>query len=266
VCDGHRVVGFDCVRSTREDVRDGAALAAALRGVDGVVHLAAVSRVAVAHAEPERCWAVNVGGTEALLGALRPDQWVVFASSREVYGTPAQLPATEDAPLQPLNVYARAKVVGERMVRAHPGPNAVVRLSNAYGPTADHPDRVVPAFARAAAVGGVVRVDGADRTFDFVHLSDVVAGLRRLVAQVAARRRPPVVHLTTGQGTSLGDLAALAMDHGAGGSVPGPERDFDVERFVGDPSRAERVLGWKAGVSLADGFARLVDAFGAGAR
>jgi len=255
--DGHQVVGFDVATVPHDDVRDASRLGQAVRGCDGVIHLAAVSRVAWAHADPERCWSVNVGGVENLLAALTAQQWVLFASSREVYGNPARLPATEDAAMRPLNVYARAKIEGERLVREHPR-QAIVRLSNAYGPVADHADRVVPAFARAAARGGSVRVDGAGRTFDFVHLDDVVTGVYALVRRLASGDELPPVHLTTGVGTSLGRLAELATRHGATAASPGVERDYDVERFVGDPARAEALLGWRPTVSIDQGFARLV--------
>ncbi|MEO8630408.1 MAG: NAD-dependent epimerase/dehydratase family protein [Betaproteobacteria bacterium] len=47
--------------------------------------------------------------------------WLIFASSREVYGQPASLPATEDAPLRPVNVYGRSKLEGEYLVDAARG-------------------------------------------------------------------------------------------------------------------------------------------------
>ncbi len=258
---GLPVRGFDHAVDPVDDVRDRARVEAVVAEARGVVHLAAMSRVAWAHADPDGCWATNVTGTQHVVEALRPEQWVLFASSREVYGTPASLPATEDAPLRPLNVYARAKIEGERLARSHPGRGAVVRLSNAYGDTLDHADRVLPAFARAAATGRTVRVDGGERTFDFVHIRDVVRGLMALVGSLEEGRVPPVVHLTTGVGTSLGALAELACRTGAAGQVAGPERDFDVERFVGDPGRAHAVLDWRAEVSVEQGFAALVAAY-----
>ena len=86
----------------RDDVRDAAAMRQAVADCSGVIHLAAVSRVAWAERDPESCWQTNVHGTRnvlaaAQLAASRP--WVVVASSREVYGRAARLPVSEDAPL-----------------------------------------------------------------------------------------------------------------------------------------------------------------------
>src|SRR6476660_4572976 len=92
-----------------------------MRGCRGVLHLAAVSRVAWGEQDPERCWAVNVEGTRRVLevAAECPGQpWTIFASSREVYGQPAKLPITEDAPRAPINTYGRSKAAAEGLVEA----------------------------------------------------------------------------------------------------------------------------------------------------
>src|SRR5688572_15412005 len=90
------------------DVRDLDQVRRALLGCDGVVHLAAVSRVIWAEQDPQLCMSTNVPGLRNVLRCVgesprRP--WLVFASSREVYGQPHRLPATEDCPLQPINIY-----------------------------------------------------------------------------------------------------------------------------------------------------------------
>jgi len=260
------VVPYDL--RTGQDVRDAAQVAAAMGGCDGVVHLAAMSRVAWGQTDPDGCVATNVGGTRNVLrgaaaGARSP--FVLFASSREVYGEPAVHPVSEDAPLQPLNVYARTKVQGEALVRDARGcglSTAAVRLSNVFGDPDDHADRVVPAFLRAARSGGTLRVEGPDRSFDFTWLHDVVDGLMAIVDQLATgERNLPALHLVSGQETSLGALAELAMAAAGGGRAEtAPGRTYDVCRFVGDPGRAEAVLGWRATTPLSVGISRLAAA------
>jgi len=270
---GHQVVGLD-LRGTgaeRGDVRDCARVMEATKDCDGIVHLAAISRVVWAERDPHLCWDTNVRGlahviTAAQLCARPP--WLVFTSSREVYGDAKRLPVTEGAPLRPLNVYARSKVQGEMLVKqaAERGlRTASLRLSNVYGRTSDHADRVVPAFARAAACGDVMRVEGADHVFDFTHVVDVVHGLLRTIERLAsdrARSLPPI-QLVGGRGLSLGQLAALANHLGGGRSliVNAPPRHFDASRFYGRWDQAHRLLGWMPGVNVPAGLAQLIADF-----
>ena len=252
------------------DVRVLEAVREGITGCTGVVHLAAVSRVIWGEQDPQGCWETNVGGTKNVLTAAleaRHRPWVLFASSREVYGQPRHLPATEDTPLAPLNVYGRSKVTGEQVLGE--GRNgglrtAIVRLSNVYGSTDDHPDRVVPAFARAALLGRQLRVDGAGNTFDFTHLDDTVRGLVGLVAALeAGDGRLPPLHLVTGIPTTLGALARLAVTLAGTKAevVEAAPRDFDVSHFHGSPQRAQEILGWEPQVSIEAGLAQFIEAF-----
>ncbi len=270
--DGTEVVRLDLrdQPQSRGDVRDAARVQHCIAGVDGIIHLAAVSRVVWGERDPESCRATNVGGVRNVIAAAlssprRP--WLVFASSREVYGEPDTLPTTEDAPLRPINVYGRTKVEGERLV-AHSQReglrSAILRLSNVYGSPIDHRDRVIPGFARAAAIGSELRVDGVDHTFDFTHVDDVARGVVATTRLLMAHdRSPPPIHLVSGRATTLGELATLAARLGRPECTvrQAPPRTYDVARFVGDPARAKALLGWQATVSLEDGLARLVRAY-----
>lgn len=251
------------------DVRDPAAVRRAMSECTGVIHLAAVSRVIWGEQDPDACRATNIGGTRLVLEAVlassaRP--WVIFASSREVYGEPQHLPVTEGAPLAPINVYGHTKLAGECLVDEARGLGlraAVVRLSNVYGSPADHPDRVVPAFVRAAVRGLPLRIDGSDHTFDFTHVDDTARGIT-LLADLLDRdpSPPPPIHFLTGTPTTLGALATLAVEL-AGTRAPivtAPPRSFDVARFFGDPTRARQLLGWSPQITLREGLARFITA------
>ena len=265
---GEEVVGLDLrgAGSDEGDVRNTRRVRDAISGCRGVVHLAAVSRVIWGERDPEECWNTNVRGVRNVLEAAderarRP--WLLFASSREVYGQPRCLPATEDTLLRPVNVYGRSKVEGERLVdraRARGLQAAIVRLSNVYGSTRDHADRVVPAFARAAISGSTIRMDGPECTFDFTHIDDTVRGIVALIDQLEIGHAPPPIHLLTGTPTTLRNLAGMATSLAGGRAtvVEAPPRSFDVSRFHGDPSRARRLLGWTPRISLRDGLERLV--------
>lgn len=255
----------------RIDVRDIRHSIAKLDCVSGIVHLAAVSRVIHGERDPELCWAVNVEGTRAVLdlaSRLRLRPWIICASSREVYGEQSKLPVQEHAEQKPLNAYARSKAAAEQLVgqaRDNGAIACVLRFSNVYGSVNDHADRVMPAFAAAAAQGGTVRVDDPHGQFDFTYLGDVVDGVLRVIDLLDAPdpMPPQPIHLTTGIPTSLERLAELAIELGLSSTsiTYGTPRAFDVQRFYGDPSRAAEVLGWKPLTDLRTGFTRLVKEF-----
>jgi UDP-glucose 4-epimerase len=263
---GHDVRGFDIARNSDEDVRSEDAVRQALDGVEGVILLAAVSRVIWAEQDPQKCISTNVLALEMMLRlcleqASRP--WVLFASSREVYGTADSFPVHEDAPQKPMNLYARSKAHGERVVRAAAasGLNAnICRLSSVYGCPRDHKDRVAMAFARAASKGGRIRMEGRDNVLDFTAVHEVAAGLTTLVEATAAGEEMPPIHFVSGKGTSLIDLAKIACQHSTHSLEieEVPARNFDVAHFVGDPSRAEVLLGWKSQTEITEGLPALI--------
>lgn len=252
------------------DVRNAQRVRDAVAGCRGIVHLAAVSRVVWSERDPQSCRDVNVGGLRnvietAVESTRRP--WLLFASSREVYGQPDHLPVTEDAPLRPVNVYGRCKVEGERLVEVARDKGlraAVVRLSNVYGSPHDHADRVLPAFARAALRGGVLQVEGETHVFDFTHLDDTVRGILALIELLSqGQTLPPPINLLTGRPHTLGEAASLAVQL-AGTRAPvvrAAPRPFDVSRFYGDPGRARKLLGWTPRVGLREGLRRLIRDF-----
>jgi UDP-glucose 4-epimerase len=255
---GSEVRPFDLRRMASEDVRDADAVGHAVRDVTGIVHLAAVSRVLDGERDPENCRRTNLGGLKAVVAAAlaaprRP--WLIFVSSREVYGNAAERPTRENSPYLPLNTYARSKVDGERLVAEarEAGLRAnVCRLSTVYGSIEDHADRVLPAFCRAAASGGHIAVHGTEVELDPTHVSDVARGLALLVEHTAARQALPPIHFVSGRGVSILELARLAIRSGDSATriaIQAP-RSYDVKRFVGDPDRARELLGWQTEISL----------------
>lgn len=265
-------VGFDpdATGPERGDVCNVEQVAAAVATCSGIVHLGAVSRVVHAEQNPQKCWDTNVDGLRNVVDAASRQEappWLLFASSREVYGQPDQMPVVEDIPLRPVNIYGRSKKEGERIVTAardYGLRTAIVRLSNVYGRVSDHVDRVVPAFARAAACGEPLRVDGADHTFDFTHIDDTVLGISKLVELLrSGTPAPPPIHLLTGEPTTLGELAVLAVQLAGSSSAinQAPPRTYDVSQFYGSPARATKILDWESHTSLHDGLAQLIADF-----
>lgn len=265
---GHEPVAFDLRHDPRQDIRDVAAVRSLARSCDGVIHLAALSRVAQAEADPALCEDVNVEGTRAVIEAclsLPFPPFLIFASSREVYGNPVRFPVAESDAIAPLNTYGRSKAEGERLVAeaARQGlRTGVVRLSSVYGTVNDHPDRAVPALLWRALRGEALEITGEEGFFDFVHSDDSADALLRAALAVEAGRTLPVVHVATGVATTLGDLARTAVRIAGTGApiVVKDSRSFDVSGFRGDPMLAAVSLGLSRPTALAEGMARLAAA------
>lgn len=252
------------------DVCDAPQVETAVDGCDGIIHLAAVSRVIWGEEQPELCRQTNVDGLRNVLEAAAASgrsPWVISASSREVYGQPEKFPVNEDCPVQPVNVYGHSKVDGERLVESarRNGVRAcTVRLSNVFGTTDDHADRVIPAFTRGAVLGHELRVDGGKHTFDFTHISDVAAGITALAGLLAEGVSAPApIHFVSGNPTTLEELARHAIRlAGTTSSIRyAPPRNYDVVRFVGSYARARQLLGWEPQMPLEIGLKKLIDDF-----
>lgn len=271
---GIGTVGIDLKHSTDDPnygtILDSNGVFSKLSQVDGIIHLAAVSRVIDAEKAPQLCWKTNVEGTSTIIQVAlecknRP--WLIYASSREVYGEPSQLPVKESDPLKPVNIYGESKAEAENLVRQASKKGlqtAIVRFSNVYGSIHDHPDRVIPAFCRASAEGTSIRVDGSENMFDFTYLNDVINGLLSLI-QLLTHQNDSIdpIHLTRGVGVTLEQIAAIAQKSSL---IPisileKPSRSFDVSKFYGDPRKAQEMLNWQASVSIEEGMHRLINQF-----
>lgn len=266
--EGHEVIAYDLRPldgAASRDIRNIAALREAVEGCDGVFHLAAVSRVAWGEEAPDICHDVNVACTQSLVEIMLEHgaPWLVFASSREVYGDPPSKLVTERDPVAPVNHYGRSKAEAEECVERGRSAGlraAIVRLSNVYGTMNDHPDRAVPALLWRALSGEPIELTGGDNYFDFVHVDDSVRGLVAAGAlQASGLAQVPTVHLSTGTATSLNQLAQVAIDLCATSCEIRllPRRDYDVAGFCGDPSFAGQVLNWQPKITLREGMTRL---------
>jgi UDP-glucose 4-epimerase len=191
------VVGAD-VEPHHGDVLDEGAAAAAVRGVDAVVHLAGLSAVRESVQQPGRFYRINVGGTATVLEALaaaaaageaRPR--FVLASTGAVYGTPRRQPIREDAHPDPKSPYAATKLAAEELlgwaVSDRRFAAASLRIFNAAGAIDRHgePDDT-RIFTRvlAAAAGNIPHVEvhgDGSAVRDYVHIKDIARAFRTVL-------------------------------------------------------------------------------------
>ncbi len=248
------------------DVADPPTVRAALAGMQGCFHLAAIASVAAANADWLGAHRVNQTGTLAVLDAARAARLpVVYASSAAVYGELGGQAATETLRPAPLTAYGADKLGSELHAavawRVHGVPTLGLRFFNVYGPRQD-PDSpysgVVSIFAARLLAGAAITIDGdGTQSRDFVFVADAVAHLQAAMRHLRGAGGCEVLNVCTGQASSVLALAQiLAGLCGCRLQVGhGPPRAGDIARSVGDPALATARLGLRAGTGIAAGLA-----------
>ena len=236
-------------------IMDKYSLKKAVNDCTGIIHLAGTSRVIFGEKNPAACLQNNVEGTNNVINAAlsSPSKpWIIYASSREVYGQQKLLPVVEDVVLKPMNVYAHSKLAAEKKIQEAQQAGirtSILRFSNVFGSPLDHVDRVIPAFCRAALLGEALHIDGSSNTFDFTFVDDVVRGIAEVIRIMKQNQFSlPPIHFTTGRGLTLNEAAQIIVSKANSSSlmIERTPRSFDVSHFVGDPSRAKSILGWSS--------------------
>jgi UDP-glucose 4-epimerase len=284
--DGHDVVVLDDLSTGYADAVPAAAyfqrgtirrdaLEILRTGVDAVLHFAAKSLVGESVAEPARYWSHNLGGSLALLDAMREagTRRIVFSSTASVYGQPERVPVTETDPVRPTSPYGESKVAVDvtltEYARMHQFGAVSLRYFNVAGAHADSsgtwrgerhdPEtHLIPNVLAVARDGGELQLNGDDYPTpdgtcirDYIHVSDL-ARAHLLALEATTPGRHAVYNLGTGTGNSNREVLEACRE------VTGSEIPVRiVDRRPGDPavlvSSADAIradLGWHAQLDL----------------
>ena len=273
--EGHQVRGLDDlstgnpqslapdVHFTRGDVSDRPKLWTLLQEVDVVYHLAARVSVPESILYPRDYNNVNVGGTVALMEAMRDVGVgrVVLASSGAVYGDLFDQPLKETLTPNPRSPYAVSKLAAEYYVRTIGNlwgiETVSLRIFNAYGPgqhlPASHPP-VVPHYLRQALRGGTLVAHGdGTQTRDFVYVDDVVSGL--VAAATAPNINGLVINIGSGKETSISELIKCVQEVTGSNAevIYNSKTSGGVSRLCADLSLASQKLNYRSSIGLAEG-------------
>ena len=247
----------------RGDVSDVPRLWTLLQGVDCVYHLAARVLVPESILYPREYNAVNVGGTVAVMEAMRDAgvKRVVLTSSGAVYGEQDVQPVREDLPPNPGSPYAVSKLAAEHYVRTIGAlwgiETVILRVFNAYGPRQPLPPShapVIPQLLKQALGGGSLVVFGDGRqSRDFVYVDDVVDGLA--AAATARNVDRQVINLGAGSDVSINVLVDK-IGRAIGRKVTplhSGAQNGGVSRLCADIRKAQRWLNFAPKVDLDTG-------------
>jgi nucleoside-diphosphate-sugar epimerase len=253
------------------DVRDAAACRAAVRGVDFVLHQAAVPSVPRSVAEPVFTNDVNVQGTLLLLEAARGAaiRRFVFASSSSIYGESEVLPKVETMPPAPISPYGLQKLTSETYCalyhRLYGLPTVALRYFNVFGPRqnpASEYAAVIPRFLAAAASGGRATVHGdGEQSRDFSYVENVVRA-NLLACEADAVCCGAAYNIAGGERVTLNELlrrigAIVGREVPADHTEP---RSGDIRHSLAGIERAAERLGFRPSVGLDEGLRRTLEA------
>jgi UDP-glucose 4-epimerase len=278
VREGHRVIVVDnlaggkaervpeLVPLYRLDICNTDALTALMRGVDVVVHLAALPRVQFSIEHPFEANHANVTGTLSVLEAARAARVkrIVYAASSSAYGDQPIMPLVETMAPQPKSPYALHKFLGEQMMKLwhdlHGLETVSLRFFNVYGPHLD------PSGAYALVIGKFLKLRAEDKpltiagdgeqTRDFTHVFDVVEAIVRAATSPVVGRGD-VLNVGAGRNVSIRRVAELI-----GGPIEYVAPRIEPKHTLADTTAIRTLLGWQPTIALEDGIAALKREYG----
>ncbi len=244
----------------------------AARNMEVIVHLAANTGVGPSLEDPAMDCVTNIIGTLNYLEAARHNRVrrFIFASSAAPIGE-CEPPIHEELAPHPISPYGASKLAGEGYCSAYSRSFGVetvaLRFGNVYGPGSGHKNSVVAKFIRQARQGQTLEIYGDGRqTRDFIYIDDLIRAIRLAITTDGIGGE--VFQIATNEETSVGELVDKLFPLLANSGVSEVEvrhaapRVGDMRRNFSDTAKAKRLLGWQAGVSLAEGLRCTVNSFG----
>jgi UDP-glucose 4-epimerase len=276
VCNGHSVRVLDNYSTgdasylagvdaelAEGDIRDAAALDAALAGMHSVIHLAAAGSVVMSVADPAANFDVNVVGTFRVLDAARRAgvERTVLASTGGALIGEAIPPVSEDSLPKPISPYGASKLAGEgyahAFAKAYGMGTVALRFANVYGPWSARKQGALTLFFRAIHAGEPIVIYGdGSSSRDYTHVDDIARALELALERDVAGGT--VLHIASGVETTAQELADLCC---AAAGVPdhpvkyAPARPGEVGRNFASYDLASQVLGYSPTISREDGIA-----------
>lgn len=236
----------------------------AVDGMDYILHQAALGSVPRSIKDPLTSSMVNIEGTLNVFNAAveKKIKRVVYAASSSTYGDSKTLPKVEGVIGKPLSPYAVTKLVNELYAEVFHkiyGLKTIgLRYFNVFGPK-QNPNgpyaAVIPAFIDAILTEKSPVINGeGHQSRDFTFIDNVVqANMKAMVADENIENE--VINVACGSQTTLNELFDL-LKQVSGSSVEvihGPERQGDVLHSLADISKANKLIGYEATVSVGEG-------------
>ncbi len=262
---------LDKIEVVEGDVRDFWTVIQAVKGVEYILHQAALPSVQRSVNNPLTSNEVNINGTLNLLEAAKEYgvKRFIYASSSSVYGDTPTLPKREDMPPKPLSPYAITKLAGEEYCQTfsklYDIPAVCLRYFNVFGtrqdPTSQY-SAVIPKFIRLLLENKTPIIYGdGEQSRDFTFVQNVVEA--NILACQSDISKGEVINIACGQSFTLNQLVST-LNQIIGSKIKpeySPGKPGDVRNSLADISKARKLLGYETKVSFALGLEKTVEWF-----
>jgi dTDP-glucose 4,6-dehydratase len=252
------------------NVRNGELVNELVAKSDVVFHFAAESHVARSIFDNAIFFETDVMGTQVVANAILKHQEgverFIHISTSEVYGTAAEIPMTEEHPLNPTTPYASAKAGADRLVYSYwityDLPAIIVRPFNNYGPN-QHLEKVIPRFITSALLDEPLTIHGSgENTRDWIYVDDVCQALDKVMHTDVNKVKGEVINIGTGRDFAVKTIAEMVLNIlGKPKSLLTRvgDRPGQVKRHVSSTEKSSTVLGWKAQTDFQEGLSRTIE-------
>jgi nucleoside-diphosphate-sugar epimerase len=258
------------------DIRDKNMVPKVMKGMDFVIHQAALRSVAKSVDDPVETHDVNATGTLNLLIAAKEAgvRRFVYASTCAAYGDAKKFPQKESDEVAPISPYGASKLAGETYCRVFAKTlgleTVALRYFNVYGPRQNPESKyssVVPGFIFDIMKKKIPVIDwDGKQSRDFVFVKDVVQA--NILAINARSVSGGIFNIGNGRATTIYEIL-MQIENILGKNIPpkfGPKREGDVRKVYSDISRARRMMGFKPAFTLEKGLKLTIDWFSSSLR
>ncbi len=245
------------------DIRDPNGVREAMRGVEGVFHLAALIAIPFSYHSPDSYVDTNIKGTLNVLQAARElgTERIMITSTSEVYGTAKYVPIDEKHPFQGQSPYSATKIGADRLAesfyRSFNLPISIVRPFNTYGPR-QSARAVIPTIITQLLSGKEeIKLGSLSPTRDFNYVKDTVAGF--IAIAESDKTIGEEINIASQKEISIGELATEIINQiNPSAQIVCEEQRLrpeksEVNRLLGNNKKLKQLTNWEPHYSLQQG-------------
>lgn len=250
------------------DIRDPNGVRKAIKGVDGVFHLAALIAIPFSYYSPDSYVDTNIKGTLNVLQAAKELDTgrILVTSTSEVYGTAQYVPIDEKHPFQGQSPYSATKIGADRLAesfyRSFNMPVSIVRPFNTYGPR-QSARAVIPTII-TQLLSGKEKIELGDLTptRDFNYVKDTAAGF--IAIAEADNTIGEEINIASQREISIGDLAdEIIKQINPNAKIVCDEKRLrpvksEVNRLLGSNKKIREMTDWKPEYTFQQGISETI--------